>query len=329
MEKEDETVDDITSALLAMKNTNKVHGIPSLDHVHWIFRDEESTTNFLIEEQIVKVPTECPRCGHALRDPDKNGIVRCTFCSKRGHGEWSTSIFKGTFFGGVKGGRRKMMIFLYYWLCGATNTQIEIYLGWSKGKVRQWIRNVQELVCTVVLATEEQIGGDGIVVEIDESKFGKRKYHRGHPVEGAWVFGGVELTLERRCFLVAVEKRDRFTLLPLIKRFIAPGSIIRSDCWGAYEAIPDIDIDAGYGYVLPLYEHEQVNHERGFVGDDGRHTNTIEGTWYAVKRKVPVRKRNKKQIQGCLFEFIWRRQNEGNLWNGLVRTLMEVDYVVE
>ena len=36
------------------------------------------------------------------------------------------------------------------------------------------------------------IGGSGKVIEIDESKFGKRKYHRGRSVEGHWVFGGIE-----------------------------------------------------------------------------------------------------------------------------------------
>lgn len=36
------------------------------------------------------------------------------------------------------------------------------------------------------------VGGFGQVVKIDESKFGRRKYHRGHRVEGQWVFGGVQ-----------------------------------------------------------------------------------------------------------------------------------------
>uniref|UniRef100_A0A915CXL8 Transposase n=1 Tax=Ditylenchus dipsaci TaxID=166011 RepID=A0A915CXL8_9BILA len=30
-----------------------------------------------------------------------------------------------------------------------------------------------------------------LLVEIDESKFDRRKYNRGHRVEGSWVFGGI------------------------------------------------------------------------------------------------------------------------------------------
>ena len=39
---------------------------------------------------------------------------------------------------------------------------------------------------------QQWVGGPGHIVEIDESKFGKRKYNKGHPVgDKSWVFGGI------------------------------------------------------------------------------------------------------------------------------------------
>jgi len=67
-------------------------------------------------------------------------------------------------------------------------------------------------------------------MEIDESKFCRRKYHRGHRVEGQWIFGGIERE-SGLCFLVPVERRDKGTLLSLIKDWILPGTRIISDCW--------------------------------------------------------------------------------------------------
>ena len=66
----------------------------------------------------------------------------------------------------------------------------------------------RQLAADKVEEDEGQIGGENVIVEIDESKFGKPKYHRGHPVEGAWVIGGVERAAERRVFAEVVEKRD-------------------------------------------------------------------------------------------------------------------------
>jgi hypothetical protein len=53
-------------------------------------------------------------------------------------------------------------------------------------------------------------------VQIDETKLGKRKYHRGHRVEGAWVVCGIEKTVDKRAFCVHVEKRDAPTLEKVI-----------------------------------------------------------------------------------------------------------------
>ena len=79
----------------------------------------------------------------------------------------------------------------------------------------------------MVVATEEEhkIGGEGVEVQIDESKFGKRKVAgngRGHRIEGAWVFGGVEkggnVYGNNKYFCVVVPDRRAETLLPIINK---------------------------------------------------------------------------------------------------------------
>ena len=44
----------------------------------------------------------------------------------------------------------------------------------------------------------------------------------GRKIEGKWVFGGL-CCETKACFLVLVERRDRETLLPVIRDQILPG----------------------------------------------------------------------------------------------------------
>ena len=53
-----------------------------------------------------------------------------------------------------------------------------------------------------------KLGGTFNIIETDESRFGRRKYNRGHHVGGVWVFGGVERRT-KKIFLISVEKRNK------------------------------------------------------------------------------------------------------------------------
>ncbi|QQP53430.1 Putative LOC101846883, partial [Caligus rogercresseyi] len=97
------------------------------------------------------------------------------------------------------------------------------------------------------------LGGPGLVVEIDESKFGRRKYNRGRLVEGHWVFGGVERE-SGKCFIVEVEDRRENTLLTILQQYVAPGTTIMFDGWASYRRIPDLGMT-----------HLTVIHSRNFV----------------------------------------------------------------
>ena len=78
------------------------------------------------------------------------------------------------------------------------------------------------------------VDGATNIVEIDESMFGKkRKYNRGKPTKRFWVFGMVERHT-RKSHFQCVEKRDRDTLIPIIAKHVAPGTVIHHDDWGAY-----------------------------------------------------------------------------------------------
>jgi len=143
----------------------------------------------------------------------------------------------------------------------------------------------------------EPIGGVGKVVEIDESKFGKRKYNRGKRVEGVWVFGGIERDSNPpKCFFTSVSDRCVDTLIPIIKQWILPGTTIASDCWRAYSSLEQ------EGYI-----HTAVNHSIQFVSETGTHTNNIESRWNALKKSLP-RFGTQKQLYDYFTEYCVRKK---------------------
>lgn len=78
------------------------------------------------------------------------------------------------------------------------------------------------------------IGGEGKVVQIDESKFGKRKFNKGRRVTGHWVLGMIEDDSEDVRLEVCPENiRSSDTLLPLIQKHVAPGTTVCTDYWRA------------------------------------------------------------------------------------------------
>eukprot|EP00797_Seminavis_robusta_P003708 Sro1235_g255020.1 Inherit from opiNOG: protein Hydra magnipapillata (276) ;mRNA; r:19305-20132 len=161
------------------------------------------------------------------------------------------------------------------------------------------------------------IGGNDIIVEIDESKFAKRKYHKGRRVKGSWVLGMVERTQQRRMVLLVVPDRTKKTLEHAIMTFVHPGSTIHTDMWKGYISLDRLG-----------YDHKTLCHKYEFVSAEGTHTQTIEGNWTPLKRAIPVQCRSGVDLQEYLFQFMWRRKNEGReweaLWEGLARVRLTV-----
>ena len=161
---------------MELTNFNSIYGIPSYEDLNCCFSSDDDFLEWVLAEhpEILKIPQSCPVCDKKLQLDKKKQILRCSFCASNKR-EYCQSVWKNSFFENARNGRHKVMVFLYHWLCGASTKQLGIYTGWSKDKVATWLKRVQEMVAETVRYDHEMIGGPGIVVEIDESKFGKRK----------------------------------------------------------------------------------------------------------------------------------------------------------
>jgi transposase-like protein len=113
--------------------------------------------------------------------------------------------------------------------------------GLSKVTVGLHYNMFRNLILVSLDDEDYQIGGEGVIVEIDETKLGKRKYNRDHRVEGVWVVGGVERTPERRVFLVAVKNRNAETMRDIITRHVREGPIIHTDMGRGYNWIDNAE----------------------------------------------------------------------------------------
>lgn len=140
------------------------------------------------------------------------------------------------------------------------------------------------------------MGGVDKEVEIDESMFSRRKYHRGKILQETWVFGLYDRTT-KKVLVCPVEDRTAETLLAVIKGWILPGTTIISDKWRAYSCLEK------EGYKLL-----QVNHKYYFKDpESGACTNSIEGTWSAIKAIIPRGGRRKKYITGYLGKYLFNK----------------------
>ena len=114
-------------------------------------------------------------------------------------------------------------------------------------------------------------------MEVDETKVGRRKNHKGRVVDGCWVFGLIERESgELRLEVCPNNRRDAATLTALIKKHVEPGTVIMSDCWRGYTRLEDEG-----------YEHLTVNHSQHFIDPvSGANTQRIESSWRALKRRL-------------------------------------------
>uniref|UniRef100_A0A914CQ65 ISXO2-like transposase domain-containing protein n=1 Tax=Acrobeloides nanus TaxID=290746 RepID=A0A914CQ65_9BILA len=279
---------------------------------------------FLQKIGLLNSKKTCDGCGEQMFDrwrKKRNDRYRIWRCYKHGCKK-EKGFFVGTFFEGAKLEPKQVFWILYKWSRGYTKQKDLIFestreSGKREGKslssstIVDWLNFCRDIAAIWCSSYNSKIGGPAKIVEIDETVITKRKYNRGRLVkEQIWLFGGVERG-GTACFLVMLVDyngnslpRNAATLLPIIQRYVIPGSTIMSDCWPAYGGIQNLP---------EAYQYLKVNHTYNFVDPDtGAHTQTIESTWQKLKQKHKERYGTNRKLFGTyIVEFLFRRKFNG------------------
>lgn len=140
-------------------------------------------------------------------------------------------------------------------------------------------------------------GGPGHTCQVNESLFGKAKYHRGRQLATQQWAIGVYDPDNRRVAVELTPDRKAESLLGFIASTVTNGTTVHTDQWRAYNNLPQLG-----------YPHRTVNHSREFVSPQGVHTQGIEGTWGVMK--AWLRRRSATQrvtLEGHIHEWTFRR----------------------
>ena len=100
----------------------------------------------------------------------------------------------------------------------------------------------------------------------------------------------------KKVFMIPVHNRKQNTLIPLIQKWIQPGSIIHSDCWKSYNKLSKLG-----------YTHITINHSKEFMNvSNVACTNSIESDWHHAKFSMPRYGVHQGMHAAYLAEFTWR-----------------------
>ena len=89
--------------------------------------------------------------------------------------------------------------------------------------------------------------------------------------------------------------------MPVIKKFVEPGTLYISDEWLAYKNIAQIEGGS--------YAHETVNHSENFVNPvPEAHTQSDENMWRNCKNKFRKMLGVQFTVESHINEFMWRQR---------------------
>ncbi|XP_049338850.1 uncharacterized protein LOC125803978 [Astyanax mexicanus] len=242
-------------------------------------------------EKLLKRKLKCKRCNKRMRMVHSHCADNFIWeCRRRHCGRLKRSVRAESLFSGSHSDLFTWMKYIHRFSQGLQMRQVDmIQDGITKStRTLSMMSNKLKQMCVKSLRKfrkkkGQKVGGADIIVQIDESKFcHKRKYGKGRygntwRRKRTWVFGMLEIRPHlKRPILRLVKKRDKNTLIPIIRKHVKPTTLVVSDDWRAYSSLKEEG-----------YRHVRVNHSQNYIDPiSGLHTQNIERAWQTYKKEV-------------------------------------------
>ncbi|ODM72945.1 hypothetical protein Ocin01_20190, partial [Orchesella cincta] len=201
-------------------------------------------------------------------------------CASKSACGMTFSAIKGTLFEGTHLSFLQIYDILLHFFFRQNVRLLMVDCGVSEHTCIKWRDTFREVCHTTITKYSTKIGGLGKFVEVDEAHLFRRKYNRGHRIQGesVWILGGICRESKER-FVVRIAKRNRASIYAALQKNVLKGSILVTDDFVVYHGV-----DKALGFLA----HETVVHRTDFVNPIFREifTNTIECVWGKLKRTV-------------------------------------------
>jgi len=252
-----------------------------------IFQDKDKAREFL-ESIIWPDGPVCPHCGQSERiytlkgKAHREGLYKCGKCRKQ------FTVTVGTLF---EKSKIPLNIWLQaaYYMCaskkGVSSHQLHRMLDVTYKTAWFMTHRLREAMKDPVFqSTYRKLGGNGKVVEADETYWGSKWTVKERKMRRKAGLGGPRGTDHKQKIFSLVERGGdvhsfhvpfvtRTTLAPIMRQQIQQDTHICTDEWGAYKR-------SGQYFT----SHQSVQHKHGEYARGPIHTNTIENYFSILKR---------------------------------------------
>jgi len=285
-----------------------------LNFLMQVTSSSQAAEEYLREKKCLRSnPPLCRTCMKYLSLQKNGKSERVWRCST--HKGNTMSIRDGSYFSQSKLPIVKILQIIYLWSLNTSIKNIVIMCKISERVAIQWCHLIRNICSQWLLDNPYQIGGPGIVVEVDETVISKTRSPKANTASEMWIFEGFCRT-SGRGFMELIPDRHPHTLLPMVQKFILPGSVILSNKMDPFGEISQID-------VYPRYVHQIVDHFSD--PESGSRANTVES--FRKGRKLKFKNMCGVQntaLKSHIDEYLWRHiHKECNIMEKILEHLSQ------